>query len=117
MDLSNAIRKARSKNKKCVVNDYTNNKIKTQVKPISMIEESKDHFVIDNHIQKINSMTDEDIEEINEVPNDYFIIQFVENNSNTMSDITGSEKNNVFDENIFKEVEKAEQWIQNQGYL
>lgn len=120
MNIEKAIKKAQKENKVSVVNNGVYSSIKNlsvRVKPISRINESQDHFIVDRHEKVLSEMVG-NVESKEDLPSEAFIIQFVEDGDSTMSDITeDGSSSDVFDEKIFTDVDSAIQWIENTGYI
>lgn len=120
MNIEKAIKKSQKENKVSVVNNGVYSSIKNlsvRVKPISRINESQDHFIVDRHEKVLSEMVG-NVESKEDLPSEAFIIQFVEDGDSTMSDITeDGSSSDVFDEKIFTDVDSAIQWIENTGYI
>lgn len=99
----------------------SSSRIEIRVKPITKIKNSQRHFIMDNHISRINNLTSKDVEKYQDLMNiseDIFIVQVAEKGENKMSEVVQdvSEKQDVFDENIFADKDEAVNWIRKSGY-
>lgn len=124
VNLKKAINSCINYKRTCRVTEdsLTSENIHIRVKPISMLDNSQSHFVLDKHISRIRNLSSKEINDYDDISNlnkDLFILQVVESGDNKMSDVISNvdKRVDVFDEKVFEDRGEARVWINDSGYL